>query len=60
MLPKDVMVMNNPLVSPAWRDLWSKKESVMQEQYLKGLEGPPASNSHLQPLKANTKILIQS
>ena len=31
MLPKDVMVMNNPLVNPLWRDLWSKKESVMQD-----------------------------
>ena len=59
MLPKDVMVMNNLLVSPAWRDLWSKKESVMQDQFLKGLEGPPAAKSRLQPLKANTKVLIQ-
>ena len=60
MLPQDVMVMNIPLVSPIWRNLWSKRESVIQDQYLKGLEGPPAAKSRLQPLKANTKVLIQS
>ena len=60
MLPKDVMLMNNPLVSSAWRDLWTKKESVMQDRYLKGLEGPPTGKSCLQLLKANTKVLIQS
>ena len=50
MLPKDVMVMNNPLVIPAWRDLWSKKESVMQDRYLKCLKAPPAAKSCLEPL----------
>ena len=60
MIPKDVMVMNNPSVNPAWRDLWSKKEAVMQDRYLKELEGPPAKKSRLQPLKMHTKVLIQS
>ena len=60
MLPKDVMVMNNSLVSPVWRDLWSKKESVIEDHYLKGLESPPVVKPRFQPLKTNTKVLIQN
>ena len=37
MIPKDVMVMNNLSVNPAWRDVWSKTEAVMQNRYLKDL-----------------------
>ena len=59
-IPKDMMIMNNPMVNPAWRDLWSKKEAVMQDRYLKDLEGPPATKSHLQPLTEHTKVLIQN
>ena len=46
-LPKDVMVMNNPMVNPVWRDLWSRKESVIEDRYLKSLEDPPTLKSCL-------------
>ena len=54
------MVMNNMMVNPVWRELWSKKESVIEDRYLKSLEEPPAMKSRLQPLKKNTKVLIQN
>ena len=41
MIPKTLMVMNNPAVNPVWRDLWSKKEAVIQDRYLKSIEDPP-------------------
>ena len=60
MIPKNLMVMNNPAVNPVWRDLWSKKESVIQDRYLKSIEDPPTEGSKLQPLKENDKVLIQN
>ena len=54
------MVMNNLIVNPVWRDLWSRKESVIEDRYLKSLEDPPTLKSRLQPLKTNTKVLIQN
>ena len=59
-IPKDVMVLNNPSVSSAWRDLWSKNESIIQGRYLKDLEGSPVTKSRLQPLAAHVKVSIQS
>ena len=60
MIPKNLMVMNNPAINPVWRDLWSKKESVIQDRYLRSLEDPPTANSRLQPLKEQDKVLIQN
>lgn len=60
MIPKTLMVMNNPAVNPVWRDLWSKKEAVIQDRYLKSIEDPPTEGSRLQPLKENDKVLIQN
>ena len=56
MIPKNLMVMNNLTVHPVWRDLWSKKESVIQDRYIKSIEDPPTKGSRLQPLKENYKV----
>ena len=60
MIPKDLMVMNNPAVNPVWRDLWSKKEAVIEERYLRSLEDSPTKYSRVKPLKETDKVLIQN
>ena len=32
MIPKTLMVMNNPSVHPEWRKLWYQKKSVMHDR----------------------------
>ena len=38
MIPKNLMVMNNPAVSQVWRDLWYERESVLRDRCCKDLE----------------------
>merc|ERR1712105_28756 len=59
-IPTDTVVMINPAVNPAWRVLWAKKEAMRREHCARDAEGPPAKKARLQPLTANTKVLIHS
>ena len=60
MIPKTLMVMNNPSVHPEWRSLWYQKESVMRDRCCKDLENVPSKKSKLQPLQVGQKVLIQN
>ena len=59
-IPKNLMVMNNPAVSSVWRDLWYKKEEVIGDRYLKKLEEIPSKNANLRPIREGEKVLIQN
>ena len=60
MIPKTLMVMNNPSVHPEWRKLWYQKESVMRDRCCKDLENIPSEKSRLPPLQVGQKVLIQN
>ena len=60
MIPKTLMVMNNPSVHPEWRKLWYQKESVMRDRCCKDLEDVPNAKSELPPLRVGQKVLIQN
>ena len=60
MIPKDMMVMNNPAVSQVWRDLWYMREKVLRDRCCKDLESIPSGKSSLKPLKVGQRVLIQN
>ena len=60
MIPKNLMVMNNPVVNQDWRDLWYQRESVLRDRCCRNLEAIPSAKSCLKPLKVGQKVLLQN
>ena len=60
MIPKDLMVMNNPAVRQVWRDLWYEREAVLRDRCCKDLESVPSGKAGLKPLEVGQKVLIQN
>ena len=59
-LPKEFMIMDNPMVHPTWRDAWSKKEDALRARYLKGVEKSQEGTKSKTALVPGETVLMQN
>ena len=59
-IDRKVMLFNNPLVNPQWKDAWNLKEGAMKVRYVKTMENLSEHAHALKPLRHGDHVFIQN
>ena len=59
-ISKDIMIFNNPEVTPQWKDAWAAKEEALKARYVKTLENLSEHSRPLTALESGDHVMIQN
>ena len=59
-ISKDIMVFNNPEITPHWKEAWNAKEEALRTRYVKTMENMSEHSRPLLPLEAGNHVMIQN
>jgi len=59
-ISKDVMVFNNPEITPQWKEAWSAKEEALRARYVKTLENLSEHSRPLPALESGDHVMVQN